>query len=119
LERFIRSLVERSRVHTATLLSTAVYLERVAARIPKGGEGLPDTCHRIFLATLIIASKALNDSSPKNSHWVEYARFFTAADVIMMEKQLLALLDYNLLFTEADLMDELKPFLPAPAVQTT
>ncbi|EJU00160.1 hypothetical protein DACRYDRAFT_23164 [Dacryopinax primogenitus] len=118
LERFIRSLVERSRVHTATLLSTCIYLDRIAARIPKGGEGLPDTCHRIFLATLITASKALNDSSPKNSHWVEYARFFTAADVIMMEKQLLALLDYNLLFTEAELMEQLKPFLPSSAHPT-
>lgn len=68
------------------------------------------TRHRVFLAVLICAAKYLNDSSPKNMHWQKYGRFFSLAEVNLMEKQLLYLLDYNLRVEERDLITHLRPF---------
>jgi hypothetical protein len=69
------------------------------------------TRHRVFLATLIVAAKYLNDSSPKNKHWTRYAALFSLAEVSLMEKQLLYLLDYDLRMTEDELIIHFQPFL--------
>ena len=68
------------------------------------------TRHRVFLAVLICAAKYLNDSSPKNMHWQKYGRFFSLAEVNLMEKQLLYLLDYQLRVEEGELLDSQKAF---------
>jgi G1/S-specific cyclin PLC1 len=68
------------------------------------------TRHRLFLATLIVAAKYLNDSSPKNKHWTRYGALFSQAEVNLMEKQLLYLLDYDLRIEEDELMVHLSPF---------
>ena len=69
------------------------------------------TRHRVFLATLIVAAKYLNDSSPKNKHWTKYAALFSLAEVSLMEKQLLYLLDYDLRMTEDELCFHFQPFM--------
>jgi hypothetical protein len=82
-------------------------------------KGLRCTTHRIFLASLILAAKYLNDSSPKNKHWASYSHIstdaysfgFSRTEVNLMEKQLLFLLDWDLRITEEDLYRELDPFL--------
>jgi len=68
------------------------------------------TRHRVFLATLIVAAKYLNDSSPKNKHWTKYGALFSQAEVNLMEKQLLYLLDYDLRMEEDELMIHFAPF---------
>jgi G1/S-specific cyclin PLC1 len=72
--------------------------------------GMQCTRHRLFLATLIVAAKYLNDSSPKNKHWTRYGALFSQAEVNLMEKQLLYLLDYDLRIEEDELMVHLSPF---------
>lgn len=71
------------------------------------------TRHRVFLAALICAAKYLNDSSPKNKHWQRYAALFSLAEVNLMEKQLLYLLDYDLRVTEPELLVHYAPFIRA------
>lgn len=71
------------------------------------------TCHRVFLATLIVAAKYLNDQSPKNKHWSAHSSVFSVGEVNLMEKQLLSLLDFDLRITEADLASSLQDFLQA------
>ena len=73
-------------------------------------------CHRIFLATLIIAAKYLNDSCPKNIHWAKYTGYFGVFEITKAEVELLAILDYDLRFDEAETCYHFAPFMQ-PTVQ--
>lgn len=92
LDEFVRYVVKRSNVQTGTLLASLVYTGRLQRKLVDVAKGLACTCHRIFLATLIVTSKYLNDTSPKNKHWARYAVVFSVPEINLMEKQLLFLL---------------------------
>jgi G1/S-specific cyclin PLC1 len=118
VEAFITSLVERSHVQVPTLMSSLVYLNRLKSKLPAVAKGMRCTVHRIFLASLILAAKNLNDSSPKNKHWARYTAVrgfpdfsFSITEVNLMEKQMLFLLDWDLRIRPEDLYHHLEPFL--------
>jgi PHO85 cyclin-1 len=118
LEQFINTLVEKSHVQVPTLMTSLVYLSRLQQRLPPVAKGMKCTAHRIFLASLILAAKNHNDSSPKNKHWARYTSVrgfdnfgFSLTEVNLMEKQLLGLLEWDLRVTEDDLFYHLDPFL--------
>ena len=118
LKVFIQGLVDRSHVQVPTLMSSLVYLSRLQQKLPPVAKGMRCTVHRIFLASLILAAKNLNDSSPKNKHWARYSSVkgyegfgFSVTEVNLMEKQLLFLLDWDLRITNDDLLTHFEPFL--------
>ncbi|KAI8576542.1 hypothetical protein K450DRAFT_256707 [Umbelopsis ramanniana AG] len=115
LEEFIRYVVKRSNVQTGTLLASLVYTARLQRKLVAVAKGLACTCHRIFLATLIVTSKYLNDTSPKNKHWARYAVIFSVPEINLMEKQLLLLLEYNLRISQDELLQAVSELLPLPS----
>ncbi|PGH19087.1 hypothetical protein AJ79_00121 [Helicocarpus griseus UAMH5409] len=118
LAEFICSIVNRSHVEVPTLMTSLVFLGRLRAKLPAMSKGMRCTAHRIFLASLILAAKNLNDSSPKNKHWSRYTAVkgfpdfgFSLPEVNLMERQMLELLEWETRVTEQDLFDYLEPFL--------
>ena len=63
------------------------------------------------MATLIIAAKYLNDSCPKNIHWAKYTGYFGVFEITKTEIELLAILDYDLRFDEAETRHHFAPFM--------
>ncbi|KAF3357203.1 hypothetical protein VdG1_06003 [Verticillium dahliae VDG1] len=129
LEAFITQLVVSSNVQVPTLMSTLVYLGRLKSKLQPMARGLRCTTHRIFLASLILSAKYLNDSSPKNKHWAAYSNAdtdystfgFSRSEVNLMERQLLLLLDWNLRIEPEDLYRDngVASITPPPLVYST
>ncbi|KAJ2880493.1 PHO85 cyclin-1, partial [Coemansia aciculifera] len=67
---------------------------------------------------LVRCRKYLNDASPKNKYWARYSTVFTVAEVNLMEKQLLFLLDFDLRIDNDDLNDAASSFFVAEAKQS-
>ena len=133
LETFISMQVNASNVHITTFLATLIFLERLRTRLPEDVRCMfnitpiillssdlsctdsQTACHRIFLATLIIAAKYLNDSCPKNIHWAKYTGYFGVFEITKTEVELLAILDYDLRFDETETCYHFAPFMRAKA----
>lgn len=112
LMTFITKLVRYTNVYTGTLLTTAVYLNKLQDLLPRDAVGIPSTIHRIFLTCLIISAKYHNDSSPLNKYWCQYTDgLFTLRDINLMERQLLKLFQWNVKVEESDLLQQLSVFV--------
>ncbi|KAI9779205.1 MAG: hypothetical protein M1816_003645 [Peltula sp. TS41687] len=124
VEMFIRQLVRRSKVGVGILMSTLVYLDRLRQSLPATVcRALNCTIHRIFLVSLILAAKNLNDSSPKNLGWARYSHVpgydgwgFSLPEVNLMERQLLSILEWNVRITQKDLLSQLELFFARASV---
>ncbi|KAI9304457.1 hypothetical protein BJ944DRAFT_240536 [Cunninghamella echinulata] len=103
LHDFIDLLTRRSRTKTGTLLIAFILLNRLSYRLGYVTTGMASAPQRIFLASLIISTKLINDTSPKNKHWMTFANdYFELNEINLMEKQFLTLMDFNLSITEKD-----------------
>ncbi|KAI8610083.1 hypothetical protein BC830DRAFT_1147406, partial [Chytriomyces sp. MP71] len=93
----------RSRVGANAVRVAVAYLDRMKARLPKSARGLPCSCHRLFLASLILAAKYINDKTYKNRSWVSFTDgLFPSSEINLMERQFLNIVDFNVSFSDAD-----------------
>ncbi|CAN3375727.1 hypothetical protein DIURU_003842 [Diutina rugosa] len=112
LTTFIKRLIAYSNVQTPTLMATLIYLNKLRNLLPANAVGMETTRHRIFLAALILSAKSLNDSSPLNKHWTNYTDgLLSLQQVNMAERELIALLNWDITINEDELVAALQPFL--------
>ncbi|CEG69806.1 hypothetical protein RMATCC62417_05814 [Rhizopus microsporus] len=111
LPDFVDLVVKRAKTTPGTLLGTLVLLDNTSKMLPSTARGRPCSPYRVFLASLILASKALNDVCPKNLSWARYARYFCLTDINLMEKQLLILLQYKIFMKLNDIIQAYNGFL--------
>ncbi|ORZ24295.1 hypothetical protein BCR42DRAFT_402631 [Absidia repens] len=103
LHEFIDILSRRSNTHIGTLLVALILLTRLAHRLGHVTTGMASAPQRIFLASLIISTKLIHDTSPKNKHWLSFANdYFELDEINLMEKQFLTLMDFNLSISDND-----------------
>ncbi|KAI9018578.1 hypothetical protein CLU79DRAFT_837165 [Phycomyces nitens] len=110
IQQFVPLLVQRSCVSAGTLIGALVYLDRLQRRVATVPSSSPCSCQRIFLATLIVTTKVLHDTSPKNRYWARYTSLFPLEEVNIMERQFLSLMDFQLSITLDDLFHVLYAF---------
>lgn len=112
LTTFINNLIKYSNVQTPTLMASLIYLNKLRNLLPANAVGMETTRHRIFLASLILSAKTLNDSLPLNKHWTKYTDgLLSLQDVNMAERELIGLLKWNINVNQEDLLIVLQPFL--------
>ncbi|KAF8742134.1 Cyclin, partial [Rhizoctonia solani] len=73
LEIFLKDLVARSHIHTASVLGSMVYLKRITKCLQSGNmKHGPETPYRLAVALFTVASKYSHDVSPSTAHWAGY-----------------------------------------------
>ncbi|KAK9729275.1 hypothetical protein K7432_000425 [Basidiobolus ranarum] len=106
---FIERLTERSRINAITGVVALIYVYRLKAKLPARAQGEYGTSHRIFLSSLLVASKYLyGNESLNNRDMAEVSGVFTTAQVNLMEKEFLGLLDYQVWVNDKEISDFLE-----------
>ncbi|KAF9643434.1 hypothetical protein BDM02DRAFT_3123462 [Thelephora ganbajun] len=117
--KFVERVLDAAEVDITDILVALVYMRRAKAHLSIDTEQW--ALHRIFLGALILAHKYCNDSTLKNKSWSYSTGIFGMRDIGRMEREFLDVLDYELSFSEADLLDLhetlVPPRSPQPPVQ--
>ncbi|KAK9765255.1 hypothetical protein K7432_006548 [Basidiobolus ranarum] len=93
---FVTRVSERSRISIFTGIVALIYLYRLKARLPARAQGEYGTSHRIFLASILVASKYLyGPEGLGNKSMAEASGVFSPAEIGRMEAEFLKLLDYR------------------------
>ncbi|CAG8752834.1 7979_t:CDS:1 [Cetraspora pellucida] len=102
LRPFIQETLRRSRISWYTLQMALFYLLRIKHKIATleveitDNKSDPAACgRRMFLASLIIASKYLQERNYANSAWSKICGL-SVTDINEIERRFLILIDYNL-----------------------
>ncbi|KAG6329249.1 hypothetical protein ID866_9839, partial [Astraeus odoratus] len=99
---FVANVLTRAEVSIPTLLVALVYIDRAKPHLQIALEEW--ACERVFLGALIIASKYANDSTLKNVHWALCTGVFGKRDVGRIEREFLAVLEFDLSVSEDDIL---------------
>lgn len=90
---FIRKVLRRAKLSTASLFSALIYSQRLQGRSPKLAQDPAGT----FLAALLLADKVLCDATYTNGDWAEFSDHrYTLEEINATEREFLAALDYRL-----------------------
>ncbi|KAK9707719.1 hypothetical protein K7432_010025 [Basidiobolus ranarum] len=93
---FVTRVAERSRISVFTGIIALIYLYRLKARLPARAQGEYGTSHRLFLASILVASKYLYGSEGlSNKAMATASGVFNPTEVSRMEEEFLKLLDYR------------------------
>ncbi|RHZ55455.1 hypothetical protein Glove_415g17 [Diversispora epigaea] len=97
LLHFIKDITNKSRISKMTMIVGLIYVHRLKKTLPPQARGDFDTPYKIFLSTILVASKYLSDHSLQNKTIADITDgLYTVKDVNTMERSFLGLLKYDL-----------------------
>jgi len=100
--QFVTDVLTRAEVTTPVVLASLAYIDRAKPHLHIALEEW--ALERVFLGSLIVASKYLNDSTLKNVHWALCTGVFGKRDVGRIEREFLDVLDWELGVSESDIL---------------
>ncbi|CAK5278971.1 unnamed protein product [Mycena citricolor] len=104
LTDFVTTLVSHAQITTPTLLVALTYITRARAIMSIRGASA-FVAQRLILGALVLASKYTQDSTMLNCHWAMCtAGLFTTRDVSKIERDVLAVLDWELRVREVEVL---------------
>ncbi|KAG1054103.1 hypothetical protein G6F43_003863 [Rhizopus delemar] len=98
---FILKVTTEARVSCHVAVIALIYIERCKRSLPKHATGDQDTIHRIFVASILIASKYLQGTTWGNNEMNNATmaticyRFYTLQEINQLETSFLKLIKYN------------------------
>jgi len=106
LYQFIKHVITRAQSHVVTVVVAMMYVERFKRRLPPKAVGDFDTSHRLFLVSVMLASKYLLDQTLTNKAWAKVAAgIFKVQDLNRMELDFLSVITFDLSVNKAMLDD--------------
>lgn len=95
---FIRKITEQTRLQVATVIVALVYVNRLKLILPQGYVTEYGTSHRIFLSSVLVASKFLDDDPLTTKKLVDVTggEIWTSKDLTRMEMAFLKFLKWDL-----------------------
>ncbi|KAI0784422.1 hypothetical protein C8Q75DRAFT_810198 [Abortiporus biennis] len=101
--KLVTQVIHRAKVQMPVILATVVYIKRARKHLEVSRTQY--ALERTFLGALIVANKFLNDSTLKNIHWSRASGIFRTREITRMEREFLAVLDFQLSITEEDILE--------------
>ncbi|KAJ7634351.1 hypothetical protein FB45DRAFT_829573 [Roridomyces roridus] len=99
---FVSTVLSRAEIPLATVLVTLHYVTRARPQLTIAVSKY--ALERVFLGALVCAAKYTNDSTLKNVHWGMCTGIFGTGDIGRIEREFLEVLDWELGFTEEELL---------------
>ncbi|OZJ04974.1 hypothetical protein BZG36_01764 [Bifiguratus adelaidae] len=97
LERFISDIFHKTHLSPCVSVIALIYLERLKSMLPERARGEFDTPYKVFLASILVASKFCEDVGLTNRVISEMTRgLYTIQQLNAMERSFLYLIKYNL-----------------------
>ncbi|KAK7024631.1 PHO85 cyclin-1 [Paramarasmius palmivorus] len=96
-------MIRRARVTYSVVLVALVYLQRARPHLQIASESF--LWERLLIGSIVLADKYVNDCTMLNRHWAICSGKFGNMDVNRIERDLLAVLDWDVKLSEKELVD--------------
>ena len=101
IDKFIERILRDAKISPLVVVVALIYLHQLKEILPKDAVGGDDTCHRLFLSAILIASKSCYDYCLRTKRLAKYTiGIYTTKDLFKMEMSLLKLLNFNTRVTQ-------------------
>eukprot|EP00834_Sanchytrium_tribonematis_P007059 NODE_587_length_5660_cov_0.522748.p4 type:complete len:151 gc:universal NODE_587_length_5660_cov_0.522748:4901-5353(+) len=109
VDKFIQRIVKDSKITPLVIVVALMYLNRLKDILPKDAVGGEDTCQRLFLSAILIASKSCYDYCLRTKRLAKHTYgIYNTKELFKMEMSLLKLLNFNTRVTQEKIDDFLK-----------
>ncbi|KAJ3834387.1 hypothetical protein F5878DRAFT_728240 [Lentinula raphanica] len=100
---FVQNLFDRSGVTIPVIITSIIYIERAQVYLSYSKIDERELA-RIYLASIIVASKYLNDCIMSNTMWEEFNAVFGAQEIAEFELSFLACLRWKMKVSDRDIL---------------